>query len=81
MKKQNKIKNLRTPINFWEAFSEIHVDNLFNELSWIENTSYVDFIEKILDNSRFVETNSMLIVGGYLTAQYYLDQALSSSVN
>ena len=81
MKIQHRIKNPWAPISFWKAVSEIDVDNLFNDPSWIKNTRYVDFIDKILDNFRFVETNSMLIVGGYLTAKYYVDQALSSSVN
>ena len=69
------------PISIREATSKNYVDNLFNHPSIIKNTAHVDFIDKNLDNVRFVKVNSMPAVGEHLTAKYYVDIAISNSVD
>ena len=81
LKNQFRIKNLPDPISIREPASKIYVDNLFNDPSIIKNTAHVDFNDKNLDNVRFVKVNSMPAVGEHLTAKYYVDTAISNSVD
>ena len=81
LKNQYRIKNLPDPINNREAASKNYVDNLFNEPSIIKNTTHVDFNDKNLDNVRFVKVNSKPAVGEHLTEKYYVDYAISNSVD
>ena len=81
LKNQYRIKNLPDPISIREPASKNYVDNLFNPPSIIKNTAHVDFNDKNLDNVRFVKVNSMPAVGEHLTAKYYVDNAISNSVN
>ena len=81
LKNQYRIKNLPDPLSIREAASKNYVDNLFNDPSIIKNTAHVDFNDKNLDNVRFVKVNSMPAVGEHLTAKYYVDNAISNSVD
>ena len=81
LKNQYRIKNIPDPISIREAASKNYVDNLFNDPSIIKNTAHVDFNDKNLDNVRFVKVNSMPAVGEHLTAKYYVDNAISNSVD
>ena len=81
LKNQYRIKNVLDPISIREVCSKNYVDNLFNDPSIIKNTAHVDFNDKNLDNVRFVKVNSMPAVGEHLTAKYYVDTAISNSVD
>ena len=81
LKNKYRIKNLPDPISIREAASKNYVDNLFNHPSIIKNKAHVDFNDKNLDNVRFVKVNSMPAVGEHLTAKYYVDNAISNSVD
>ena len=81
LKNQYRIKNLPDPLSIREAASKNYVDNLFNDPSIIKNTTHVDFNDKNLDNVRFVKVNSMPAVGEHLTAKYYVDNAISNSID
>ena len=45
------------------------------------NTTHVDFDDKNLDNVRFVKVNSLPAVREHLTPNFYVDKAISYSVN
>ena len=47
----------------------------------IKNTAPFDFNDKDLDNVRVVKMNSMPAVEEHLTADYYVDNAISNSVD
>ena len=81
LKNQYRIKNVPDPISIREVCSKNYVDNLFNDPSIIKNTAHVDFNDKNLDNVRFVKVNSMPAVAEHLTAKYYVDTAISNSVD
>ena len=81
MKNQNRNNKLPDPKNIREAASKIYVDNKFNEPSIIKNSTQVDFKDKNLDNVRFIKVNSMPAVGEPLTAKYFVDNAISHSVD
>ena len=81
LKNQYRIKNLPDPISIREPAPKHYVDKLFNDPSIIKNTAHVDFNDKNLDNVRFVKVNSMPAVGEHLTAKYYVDNAISNSIN
>ena len=81
LKNQNRIKNLPDPISIREAASKIYVDSKFNDPSIIRNTTHVDFNDKNLHSVRFIKVNSMPAVGEHLSAKYYVDYAISNSVD
>ena len=53
----------------------------FDDPNKLKNSELVDFNDKKLDNFRFVEVNSVPPVGEHLTANHYVDQAISNSVD
>ena len=81
LKNQYRIKNLPDPTEMQDACSKHYVDNKFNNPSIIKNTAHVDFNDKNLDNVRFVKVNSMPAVGQHLTAKYYVDNAISKTID
>ena len=52
-----------------------------NDASAIRNRAHIDSKDEILDNVRFVKVNSMPDVGEHLTAKYYVDRAISNTVD
>ena len=58
-----------------------YVDEKVDDLSMIKNTTHVDFNDKNLGLVRFTKVNSMPPVGEHLTAKYYVDHAISYSVD
>ena len=80
LKNQFRIEKIPDPISIREAASKSNVDKKFNNPSIIKNTAHVDFNYKNVDTVRFVKVNSKPAVGGHLTAKYYVDQAISNSV-
>ena len=52
-----------------------------NDPSKIKNTAQIDFNDKKLDIVRFVKVNSLPAVRGHLTPLFYVDEAISDSVN
>ena len=81
IKNQFKIKNLPCPQENSDAVCKSYVDSRLNDPSIIRNTAHVDFNEKNLDNVRFVQVNSLPAVREHLTPKFYLDQAVSFSVD
>ena len=76
-----KVKNLKHPNSIQDAASNIYVETLLNDPSIIINTARFDFNDKSFDNIRFLKVNSMPADGEHLTAKYYVDQAISNSVD
>ena len=64
-----------------EAASKTYVDIQFNDLSIIRNTAHVDFNDKNLDNVRFIKVNRFPAIPEHLTAEIYVNQAISCSVD
>ena len=64
-----------------EIPTKIYVDNKFNDPSIKRNTVHVAFNDKIPDNVRFVNINSMPAVGEHLTSKNCFDKAIFYSVN
>ena len=79
MKYQNGDENLKDPINIREAASEKFVD-FFNDPSVIKNTGHVNCKNYNLDKVGFVRITSIPAVGEPLTAKFYVDTAISNSV-
>ena len=74
-------KKIPGTVSIWKAASKNYVDNLFNDPSIIKNTAHIDFKDKNLNNVRFVEVNTLPAIGDYLTPKFYVDQAISYSVD
>ena len=81
MKNQYRIKNLPNSNSFREPAIKLHVENEINDPILIKNTAHVDFNDENLDKVRFVKLNSILAVGVYLAAKYFVDQAMYNSVD
>ena len=81
MKNQYRIKIVRDSKTIRESVSETYVDNKYNDSSIIKNTAHVDFNEKSLRNVRFIKVNSKPAVNEHLETNYYVDQAISDSVD
>ena len=81
LKNQCRIKNLPDLISIGEAVSKNYVDNNFNDPSIMRNNTHVDFNDENVDNVRFINVNSMPAVGEHLAAKYYVDYAISNSVD
>ena len=62
-------------------FQKNCVYNLCNDPSIISNSALVDFNDKDFDSVRFVKVNSMPAVAEHSTAKYYVDNAISNSVD
>ena len=80
MKKQFRIKNSPAPISIRRPASKLYVYNKFKDSSIVKNTAHVDFNDKNIENVPFVKVNSMPVVGEYLTAKYFFDEAICHSV-
>ena len=70
-KHQCRNKKLSDPLNIRQAASK-------NMLFF---TAHVDFTDKNLENIRFIKVNSLPGILEHLTAKYYVDQAISKSVD
>ena len=81
MKNQFRSKTLLFPLQRSDAVCKSHVGSRMNDLGTIRNTSQVDFNDKNPDNVRFVEVNSMRAIGEQLTAEFYVDNAKTNSVD
>ena len=81
LKNQCRIKNLPDLISIGEAVSKNYVDNKFNDPSIMRNNTHVDFNDENVDNVRFINVYSMPAVGEHLAAKYYVDYAISNSVD
>ena len=68
MKTQFKLKNLLQPTTIRKAASRLSVDFTFNNPSKIKNIAHVDFIDKNLDNVRFIKLNSYPVIGEHAAA-------------
>ena len=58
-----------------------HVDNKFNDRSEIRINTQVDVFDENLDNIRFVKAKSLPAVIEHLTPEWYVDNAISNSVD
>ena len=67
LKNQYRIKKTPDPISKQDACSKNYVDNRFTDPSIIKNTGHVDFMDKDLDNNRFIEVNSFPTIEERLT--------------
>ena len=83
MKNQYRIQKFSDSISIREPDGKVYVDKKFTDPSIKKNRGHVDFgfKDKNLDNVRFFKTNSMPAVPKRLIAKYYVDQAISSSVD
>ena len=81
LKNQFIIKNLPCPVEKSDAVCKSYVDSGFNDPSIIRNTAHVDFNDKSLDNVRSVKVNSLPAVREHLTPKFYVDEAISHSVD
>ena len=81
LKNQCRIKNLPDLISIGERVSKNYVDNKFNDPSIMRNNTHADFNDENVDNVRFINVNSMPAVGEHLAARYYVDYAISNSVD
>ena len=64
-----------------ESPTKNYDDKNFDDPSIIKNINHVDFIDKNLDNVRFIKVNSFLANPGHLTAKVFVDNAKSYSVD
>ena len=81
LRNQCRIKNLPDLISIGEAVSKNYVDNKFNDPSIMRNNTHVDFNDENVENVRFINVYSMPAVGEHLAAKYYVDYAISNSVD
>ena len=72
---------LSSPKTIIKLPTKFFVDIKFNDPSKINNTAHVDFKDKSSKNVGFNKVNSMPAVGEHLTAKYYVDNAISHSVD
>ena len=61
-----------------ELPTKTYFDKKFDDPSIIKNTTHVDFIDKNLDNVRFIKVSSFPAIPEHLTAKIYVDNAISS---
>ena len=81
IKGQYTIKNLPDPTSIGEAASKLYVDKKFNDPSIRKNTAHIESNVKNLDNFRFIRLKSYPGMGEHATPKYFVDQAISNSVN
>ena len=79
LKNQYRIKNLPDPISIREACSKIHVDNLFNDPSILNNTAHIVLNDRNITNARFIQVNQLPQIDSRLTAKLYVDNAIDES--
>ena len=81
LKNQFKNKNLPDPISIREAGSQIYDDNLFNDPSILKNTAHIDRNDRKITNARFMQVIQKPQIDSHLTANLYVDNAISDSVD
>ena len=81
MKNHFQIERLPTQFDLHQATPKPHVDDKFNGLSIKKNTGHVHFKYHKLDNVRFVKVNSYPGVAEHLCAKYYVNEAVSNSID
>ena len=81
LKNQYRIKNLPDPISNAERVSKKYVDNKFNDPSILKNTSHIDLNHRNFTNVRFLQLNQLPQIDSHLTANLYVDNAISDGVN
>ena len=74
-------KNLPDPTSKREAASKHYVDSKFNDNSIMKNTAHADFNDKNFDKNRYIKVNSFPTLEEHLLAKYYVDNAISYSVD
>ena len=75
------LKNLPDPISISEVGSKNYVDGKLKDPGIIKNTAQVGFNDETFDDVHFVGVNFMPAVSEHLTAKYYVDEAISNSVD
>ena len=75
MKNQHDTKNFHNPVHPQVAASIFYVDIKFNSPSIIWNTVYFKFIDKTIDNVRFIKPNGLTAIGEHPAAKYIIDQS------
>ena len=81
VKNQFRMKNSPNLNSIRETASMNYFDSLFYDPTKSKNTAHVDFHDQNLDSARCEKVNSMPAVRGHLTAEYYVDEAISNSVD
>ena len=76
-----RIKKSPDPISIGEPVSINYVDNLFNDPSLIKNTEHFDLNDRNITNARFIQVNQLPQIDSHLTAQLYVDNAISDSAD
>ena len=81
MKNQFKVKFLTYSIENSDYVRRTYVDSGLNDPSKLGNNVHVDFNDEDLDNLRFVKVNSLPAAREHLTPKFYVDEAISHSVD
>ena len=81
MKNQFQVEKLPTQFDLHQATPNAYVDDKCNGLSIRKNTGRVHFKYHKLNNVRFVNVNSYPGVAEHLCAKYYVNEAVSNSID
>ena len=76
LKNQFRIENLPDPISIREPAAKNYVDNLFNDISILKNTTHIDLNDRNITNARFIQVNQMPQINSHLTVKLYVDNAI-----
>ena len=79
LKNQFRIKHLPDSISIRETASKKYVDKNFNDPTIIKNTEHIDQNDRKFTNARFFQVNQLPQIDSHLTANLYVDNALSDS--
>ena len=79
LKNKFRTKNLHDPISIREAPSNTYADHLFNDPSMVRNNAHIDFNDKNLTNSRFVQVNQLSQIDSHSTAKLYVDNCIDET--
>ena len=81
LKYQYKTKYLSDFFNKQDACGKYYVDNLFNDPILIKNTEHIDLNDRSITNARFIQVNQLPQIDSHLTAQLYVDNAVSDAIH
>ena len=69
LKNRYKIKISPGPFSIREACSKSYVDSLFNDSSFVKNTTHIDLNDENFSNARFIQGNQLPQIDSHSTAK------------